>query len=154
MSSLHTLIGLCYSVTALFTCQDTGNADPFGSLLSIELGQVCILEIPVAAKFDVYIALKMLRVAHFNSYSKCHETGHICIVTIQPAELGSRSNTLMVFFNRARRKQTLTVQYKIPYLFLLRSTMYKHCVFKFQANMEKKSYKCSRQVETATVARQ
>lgn len=32
MSSLHTLIDLCYSVTALFTCQGAGNADPFGSL--------------------------------------------------------------------------------------------------------------------------
>lgn len=58
MSSLHTLIGLCYSVTALFTCQDTGNADPFGSLLSIGLDGVCILEIPLAA--NVHVAVERL----------------------------------------------------------------------------------------------
>lgn len=58
MSSLHTLTGLCYSVTALFTCQDTGNADPFGSLLSIGLDGVCILEIQLAA--NVHVAVERL----------------------------------------------------------------------------------------------
>lgn len=48
----HTLIGLCYSVTALFTCQDTGNADPFGSLLSIDLDRVCGSEMPLAVKLS------------------------------------------------------------------------------------------------------
>jgi len=39
-------MGLCCSVTALCACQATRNADPFGSLLSIELCQVCIVEMP------------------------------------------------------------------------------------------------------------